>query len=251
MMRIVCSLLLLVGSVLCMSHTAASAASPVVYPFQNSCLSVDERMDNLLSLLTLEEKQSRLYDGRAFMPGVDRLNISVFEWGQECLRGLINRLSDGNVSNFPQSLGLAASWNTSVFSSMGDVISDEARGRRNGYHHQGVTGKTYLHCWTPVVNIMKDPRWGRSAESYGESPLLTLSYTSALLRALHDDNEQQIKIAPTLKHYTIYDGPEEGRSGCTAPPHCSCSSPSALTASHSAALLLLCTLQAASASTQR
>ena len=225
MQRITCVVLLLALALLatiCLNHATASTTSPAVYPFQNSSLSLDARMDNLLSLLTMEEKQSRLWSEVAFMPGIPRLNISVFEWGQECLRGLINHLSDGNVSSFPQSLGLAASWNASVFSSMGAVIGDEARGLRNGYHLQGVTGKTYLHCWTPVVNIMKDPRWGRSAESYGESPLLSLSYTSALIAALHQDDDQQIKIAPTLKHYTIYDGPEEGRAHCAPAQPGSC-----------------------------
>ena len=168
-------------------------------------------MANLLSLLTVDEKVSRLHDGLMYARAIPRLTIPTFEWGQECLRGARNNLAEGNFSAFPHSVGLAASWNVSVFDTMGRVVSDEMRGQRNAYQSAGQTaGKTYLHCWAPVANVLKDPRWGRAAESYGESPLLIYSYTSHYLAALHDDNPQQIKIAPTVKHYTAYDGPEEG-----------------------------------------
>ena len=125
---------------------------------------------------------------------------------------------------FPQSLGLASSFNVSVFSVMGRVISDEARAKRNGHLQRGQVDKTYLMCWTPVVNILKDPRWGRSAETYGEAPLLTYALTSSLLAALHQDDPRQIKVAPVLKHFTVYDGPGGGSAPAkhtqrTAPQH--------------------------------
>ena len=196
------------------SHTSAAVTS---YPFQNSSLSLDVRMANLISLLTVDEKVSRLHDGSMFVPGVPRLSIPTFEWGQECLRGARNNINEGNFSAFPQSIGLGATWNVSVFDTMGRVVSDEMRGQRNSYHIKGESnGKTYLHCWAPVANVLKDPRWGRAAESYGESTLLIYSYTSHYLAALHQDHPQQIKIAPTVKHYTVYDGPEEGRFGFNA-----------------------------------
>ena len=193
------------------SHISPPTAPTASYPFQNASLPISVRIDNLLSLLTLDEKVSRLYDWEMYPPGVPRLGIPTFEWGQECLRGARNNLQDGNFSAFPVSVGLAASWNVSVFDTMGRVVSDEMRARRNQYHAQGQVGKTYLHCWAPVANVLKDPRWGRAAESYGESPLLIYSYTSHYLAALHDNHPQQIKIAPTVKHFTVYDGPEEGR----------------------------------------
>ena len=193
------------------TQPSPSLAPNPSYPFQNTSLSITDRITNLLSLLTLGEKVSLMYNWEAYAPPIPRLAIPSFEWGQECLRGARNNLAEGNFSAFPVSIGLAASWNVSVFDTMGRVVSDEMRAQRNVYHTQGRVGKTYLHCWAPVANVLKDPRWGRAAESYGESPLLIYSYTSHYLAALHQDNPQQIKIAPTVKHFTVYDGPEEGR----------------------------------------
>ena len=187
-----------------------------LHPFQDPDVSTDDRISNLLSLLNLTEKLSLLYNTA---PPIPRLAIDRFDFGQECLHGLVNRRSDlsrdGRATAFPQSIGLAASWNVSLMASMGRVISDEARGKRNGRIRAGNSTRsdelTYLMCWTPVVNILKDPRWGRSAETYGESPLLTYKLTSAVLSGLYGSNDRYVKIAPVLKHYTVYDGPEEGR----------------------------------------
>ena len=179
------------------------------------------RLANLLSLLTLEEKLTLLY---STVPAIPRLNISHFEHSQECLHGLQNRRSgqlsvDGAATSFPQSIGLAASWNRTVFSEIGRIISDEARAKRNLHIRSGdpnPLARTYLVCWTPVVNILKDPRWGRAPETYGESAFLTYALTSPLLAGLHGDDPQYTKIAPVLKHYAAYDGPEEGRYGFNA-----------------------------------
>ena len=169
--------------VLSLALLTAAAPPSSSYPFQNVSLSVGARMANLLSLLTLDEKVSRLYDGLMYAPPLPRLSIPTFEWGQECLRGARNNINEGNFSAFPQSIGLAASWNVSLFSSMGQVVSDEMRGQRNSYLAKGRSdGKTYLHCWAPIANVLKDPRWGRAAESYGESTLLIYSYTSHYLQ---------------------------------------------------------------------
>ena len=192
------------------------ACSAFTHPFQDPNVAIDDRIANLLTLLTLTEKLSLLY---STTPPIPRLSIDRFDFGQECLHGLVNRRADqsvdGRATAFPQSIGLAASWNVSVLARMGEVISDEARGKRNGRMRAGNSSRsderTYLLCWTPVVNILKDPRWGRSAETYGESPLLTYKLTSALLSGLYGSDERYVKIAPVLKHYTVYDGPEEGR----------------------------------------
>ena len=199
-----------------------SAALPVSasYPFQNASLPLAQRLTNLLSLLTLDEKVLLLFDSVAAVP---RLNVSRFDYGQECLHGLIQRRKDltrdGSSTSFPQSIGLASTFNRSVFTTMGRIISDEARAKRNLRIQTGdpnPLAPSYLICWTPVVNILKDPRWGRAGETYGESPLLTYQYTSSLLAALHGDDPKYIKIAPVIKHYTVYDGPEEGRHGFNA-----------------------------------
>ena len=218
-------LLLLLCLALSLPFSHSHSLADVSYPFQNASLPLPVRLSNLLSLLTLDEKLSLLYQSS---PPIPRLSIPRFDAGQECLHGLINRRSDltqdGASTAFPQSIGLAASWNRSVFTEMGRIIGDEARGKRNLRLRTNDTSSavapTYLMCWTPVVNILKDPRWGRSAETYGEAPLLTYALTSRLVQALHGDDERYIKIAPTLKHFTAYDGPEEGHiTHSCHPPH--------------------------------
>ena len=195
--------------------------SAYTHPFQDPDLPTAARTADLLSLLNLNEKLSLLY---TTAPPVPRLSIPRFDYGQECLHGLVNRRADlsrdGRATAFPQSIGLAATWNVSVLRGMGEVISDEARGKRNARIRAGNSTRddelTYLMCWAPVVNINREPRWGRSAETYGESPLLTYKLTSALLSGLYGSDERYVKIAPVLKHYTVYDGPEEGRFGFNA-----------------------------------
>ena len=207
-------LLLLLAAFLC-------PTSAYDHPFQDLTLPTPDRITNLLSLLNLTQKLSLLY---TTTPSIPHLSIDRFDFGQECLHGLVNRRSDlsrdGRATAFPQSIGLAASWNVSMMAGMGGVISDEARGKRNGRLRAGNSTRsnelTYLMCWTPVVNIQKDPRWGRSAETYGESPLLTYKLTSALLSGLYGSDDTYVKIAPVLKHYTVYDGPEQGRFGFNA-----------------------------------
>ena len=203
----------------CVSFASPSAASssapsplPASYPFRNSSLPLEQRISNLLSLLTVDEKIALMHDGLMYSPPLPRLSIPRYEWGQECLRGARNDVDGSSFSAFPQSIGLAASWNVSVFDSMGRVVSDEMRGQRNAYHMAGrLDGKTYLNCWAPIANLIKDSRWGRAPEAYSESTLLIYEYTSHYLAALHGDDIRHIKIAPTVKHYTVYDGPEVGR----------------------------------------
>lgn len=150
-------------------------------PFCNADLPRDARTWDLIGRLNLTEKVSLLTAGRAW---VGRLGVHSLE-GNECLHGLFNRGNDvtvdgtleqyaidGAATIFPQGIGLAATWNRTLLRAMGDVISTEAVAKRNEHRRNNRTDwPFYLTCWAPVINIARDPRWGRTPETYGEDPL--------------------------------------------------------------------------------
>src|SRR6185437_17135665 len=134
-------------------------------PFRNSILSMDARVDDLLSRLTLEEKVSLLgYRSKA----VDRLSIPAYNWWNEALHGVARA---GEATVFPQAIGMAATFDNDLLQQAADAISTEARAKYNlstalGRREQYM-GLTF---WSPNINIFRDPRWGRGQETYGEDP---------------------------------------------------------------------------------
>ena len=138
------------------------------FPFQDPDQPIEERVRDLVSRMTLEEKVSQLvYEAKA----IPRLGIPEYNWWNECLHG-VGRIGVATV--FPQAIGMAASFDTALMHRVATVISDEARAKhheaaRQGYRRQ-YQGLTF---WTPNVNIFRDPRWGRGQETYGEDPYLT------------------------------------------------------------------------------
>ncbi|MGA5298538.1 glycoside hydrolase family 3 C-terminal domain-containing protein [Nucisporomicrobium flavum] len=187
----------------------AALAAPE-YPFQNPRLSLDRRVDDLVGRLTLDEKISLLHQ---YQPAIPRLGIKLFKAGTEALHGVAwsnDADNDGAVvtasgTSFPQPVGLASTWDPALLRRVGSVVGDEAR----GYHAQNdrVWG---LNLWAPVVNPLRDPRWGRNEEGYSEDPLLTGAISTAYGRGLTGDDPRYLKTAPTLKHYLAYNN-EAGR----------------------------------------
>lgn len=157
-----------------------------------------ERIMDLLSRLTAEEKISLL---RATSPGISRLGIPKYYHGNEALHGVVR---PGRFSVFPQAIGLAATWNPKLQLQVATVISDEARARWNELD-QGREQKSQfsdlLTFWSPTVNMARDPRWGRTPETYGEDPYLSGVMGTAFVKGLQGDDDRYLKIVATPKHF--------------------------------------------------
>ena len=137
-------------------------------PYQDPRLPAEQRADDLLSRLTLEEKVSLMMNGS---PAIKRLGIPQFEWWAEALHG-IGR--NGFATVFPITTAMAASWNDALVYQCFSAIGDEGRAKGNEARRRGNVGRYQgLSFWTPNINIFRDPRWGRGQETYGEDPFLT------------------------------------------------------------------------------
>lgn len=161
------------------------------------------RASELIEQMTVEEKISQLrYDA----PAVDRLNIPQYNWWNECLHG-VGRA--GLATVFPQAIGMAATWNTNLFHETANVISDEARAKHHAFVDIGrrdiYMGLTF---WTPNINIVRDPRWGRGQETYGEDPFLTGQLANSFIRGIQGDDPKYYKAIATSKHFAVHNGPE-------------------------------------------
>lgn len=157
-----------------------------------------ERIMDLLSRLSVEEKISLL---RATSPGISRLDIPKYYHGNEALHGVVR---PGRFTVFPQAIGLAATWNPVLQEQVATVISDEARARWNELD-QGREQKNQfsdlLTFWSPTVNMARDPRWGRTPETYGEDPYLSGIMGTAFVKGLQGNDSRYLKIVSTPKHF--------------------------------------------------
>ena len=173
------------------------------FPFQNPDLSVDERVDDLVSRLSLAEKSAQMIHDA---PAIPRLDIPAYNWWNECIHG-VGRAGVATV--FPQAIGLAAMWSTSRLRDVARAISDEARAKHHEYVRQGDRGMYKgLTFWAPNINILRDPRWGRGHETYGECPYLTARLGVVFCKELQGDDPKWLKLVATPKHYAVHSGPE-------------------------------------------
>lgn len=175
-------------------------------PFYDTSLSMEERIADLISKLTLEEKALQMTHNT---PAIERLSIPPYSYWNEALHG-VGR--SGVATVFPQAIGLGATFDSDLALRVSTAISDEARAMHNaakakGYHMQ-YGGLTF---WTPNINIFRDPRWGRGQETYGEDPFLTASLGTAFVKGLQGDNKDYLKTAACAKHYAVHSGPEKLR----------------------------------------
>ena len=179
-----------------------------ILPYQNSKLSAHERAVDLCSRLTLEEKASLMLDDS---PAIPRLGIKHWQWWSEALHGYANM---DHVTNFPEPIGMAASFDEALIYKVFDAVSTEARAKWNEAQSKGtdVTRFHALSVWTPNVNIFRDPRWGRGQETYGEDPFLTGVMGSAVVRGLQGPEDSKYrKLWACAKHYAVHSGPEWSR----------------------------------------
>ncbi len=197
--------LLLLAIAIC----AFTSLNAQTYPYQNPQLSAKERAIDLCSRLTLDEKAKLMCDES---PAIPRLGIKKFFWWSEALHGAANQ---GNVTVFPEPIGMAASFNPDMVFKVFDVASTEFRAQYNRRMHElgGEDEKFHsLSVWTPNVNIFRDPRWGRGQETYGEDPYLTSVLGTQVVRGLQGpESSKYRKLWACAKHYAVHSGPEYTR----------------------------------------
>jgi beta-glucosidase len=203
----------LLGAFLGLAFSIAACAQPA---YMNPALPLDRRIDDLIGRMTLEEKVSQMRDHAVPIP---RLGVSKYDWWNEGLHGVAFA---GYATNFPQVIGMAATWDTALVHTMGQTVSTEARAKYNEAirhdQHESFFGLTF---WAPNINIFRDPRWGRGQETYGEDPFLTGRMAVAFVSGMQGDDAKYFRVISTPKHYAAHSGPESLRHtfNVDASPH--------------------------------
>lgn len=176
--------------------------------YQNPKYTIEQRVDDLLSKMTLDEKLSQMVNNS---PAVERLNIPAYNWWNESLHGVARTLY--NVTSYPQAIAMAASWNPSSVHQMAEYCAVEGRAIYNDSKKKGKTG-IYLGLtyWSPNINIFRDPRWGRGQETYGEDPFLTGALGKAFVQGLQGNDPVYLNASACAKHFAVHSGPEWSRS---------------------------------------
>ena len=180
--------------------------------YRDTSLPAQARARDLVSRMTVEEKVSQMVHEA---PAIQRLGVPAYNWWNECLHG-VGRA--GVASVFPQAIGLAATWNTELMRRVAIAISDEARAKHHAALAADGGSEWYfgLTFWSPNINILRDPRWGRGQETYGEDPYLTARMGVEFVRGLQGDDARYLKLVATPKHYAVHSGPEKERHGFDA-----------------------------------
>lgn len=186
----------------------ASAQDYKSFPMWNTSLSFEQRVNDAVSRLTLEEKVAQMLNAA---PAVPRLGIPAYDWWNETLHGVAR--TPFKVTSYPQAIGMAATWDTNSLYRMADYSAMEGRAIYNKAIEQGRTNERYLGLtyWTPNINIFRDPRWGRGQETYGEDPFLTAMLGSSFVHGLQGNDPKYLKAAACAKHFAVHSGPEPTR----------------------------------------
>ncbi|WP_160686607.1 glycoside hydrolase family 3 protein [Clostridium sp. C2-6-12] len=171
-----------------------------VYPYLNTNIPLKERINDLISRMTLEEKLLLLPTHQEAVP---RLNIPEYNVGGEAAHGVVTKL--GNATVFPQPIGLSSTWNEDLLKEIGNVIGDEAR-----IYYEIANEKGGLTLWAPTIDMERDPRWGRTEEAYGEDPYLTGKLSSNLVKGMQGNDPFYLKLVPAPKHFYA-NNHEDGR----------------------------------------
>lgn len=181
--------------------------------FRNAELTIDERVNDLINRLNTDEKINQLLFNA---PSIERLDIPEYNWWSEACHGVAR---NGNATVFPQPIGMAASFDSSLIFRVATAISDEARAKFNKAQTIGNRGQyAGLTFWAPNVNLFRDPRWGRGMETFGEDPFLTSLLGVAFVKGMQGDNPELLKTAACAKHYVVHSGPESERHSFNALP---------------------------------
>ena len=185
---------------------AMPGANAQVLTYLDPELPREQRIEDLLSRLTLEEKVGMMMNSSK---PVERLGIPAYDWWNEALHGVARA---GLATVYPQAIGMAATFDPEGLQEAFTLISDEARAKYNDSVSKDIRQKYYgLTFWTPNINIFRDPRWGRGQETYGEDPFLTSRMGVAVVRGLQGDNPDYYKTHACAKHFAVHSGPEWNR----------------------------------------
>ncbi len=192
-----------------LAAAACGGGAEYDYPFRNPSLPVEERVENLLSLLTPEEKVGLMMNKSV---SVDRLGIPAYNWWSEACHGIC---ADG-YTVYPQYIGLAATFNPDLVYEVFSSVSDEARANWNrsapefnvGMGARYYPGNPELSFWCPNINIFRDPRWGRGQETPGEDPYLTEVIGVQTVKGMQGDDGRYFKTHACAKHFGVHSGPE-------------------------------------------
>jgi len=202
---------LLAGSVVPLTAApvahAGDASTPATscdgLPFRNPDLSMAQRLRDLMGRLTTDEKIGLMHQ---YQQPIPRLCIDIFKAGTEALHGVAwsnnhvdNSVVTATATTFPQAVGMASTWDPALIKQVGSAVGDEARAI-----HSQMPDVFGLNLWAPVVNLLRDPRWGRNEEGYSEDPTLTSTIATAYGSGIQGDDPTYLKAAPTLKHFLAY-----------------------------------------------
>ncbi len=178
------------------------------FPMWDPSLSVEQRVNDLISRLTLEEKVKQMLNST---PAITRLGIPAYDWWNETLHGVAR--TPFHTTSYPQAIAMAATWDTASIKLMGDYSATEGRAIHNIAIARNREGERYLGLtyWTPNINIFRDPRWGRGQETYGEDPFLTATMAHAFVDGLQGNDPFYLKAAACAKHFAVHSGPEPTR----------------------------------------
>jgi beta-glucosidase len=191
--------------------TAAAQRVPDVKEapiWRNASKPLDSRIKDLIRRMSLAEKVAQLKNA-AF--SISRLGLPAYDYWNEALHGVANN----NIATvFPEPTGAASSWNPALFHDEGTIIGIEGRAKHNEYastHNGDSKWWTGLDFWTPNINILRDPRWGRGQETYGEDPYLTSEIGIAFVKGIQGDDPNYMLAMACAKHYAVHSGPEGER----------------------------------------
>ena len=177
-------------------------------PYENPSLPLEQRVDDLVSRMTLEEKILQM---QHTSPAIPRLGIPSYDWWNEALHGVARA---GYATVFPQAIGMASTWDSRLVNREAVAIATEARAKYNQAQRDGNHSIFYgLTFWSPNINIFRDTRWGRGQETYGEDPFLTSKLGVEFVEGLQGDNPNYLEVVATPKHYAVHSGPEPSRHG--------------------------------------
>jgi beta-glucosidase len=169
-------------------------------------LPIGKRVEDLVSRMTLEEKVPQM---QKTAPAIPRLGVPSYDWYSEALHGVA---SSGYATVFPQAIGMAATWDHNLVHVEGETIATEARAKHNQAQREGNYSAFFgIDLWAPNINIVRDPRWGRGQETYGEDPFLTAKLGVAFVTGMQGDDPKYLKTIATPKHYAVYSGPDPER----------------------------------------
>ncbi len=197
----------LIAAFICIATLALSAGAQetATLPYMNTSLAPEARARDLVSHMTLDEKASQLVNQARAIP---RLDVPAYDWWSEALHGV----AVNGTTEFPEPMGLAATFDAPAIHEMATDISIEGRIKHVRAERAGHSNiMEGLDFWAPNVNIFRDPRWGRGQETYGEDPFLTARMAVAFVKGMQGDDPKYYRVISTPKHFAVHSGPEPTR----------------------------------------